>query len=111
VLIEAKFILAEAAADKLRKLIEDNRAGRRICLSVPSMTAFTTRRSISTCTRISSWGPTSMRRRAPWGAVNVYRLAGDDADAMESARDLTTLYAGTPYAQMAKDYLDKLPTI
>jgi hypothetical protein len=41
--------------------------------------------------------------------VQIYRFGDDDGNAIESARDLTTLYTGTRYAALAGDYLDKLP--
>ena len=43
---------------------------------------------------------------------NGVREAGegcDDGNAIESARDLTMLYAGTRYAALARDYLETLP--
>ncbi len=47
--------------------------------------------------------------RGLWGAVGIHRLGGDDAEAMEVARDIVALYPATPEAKLAGAYLETLP--
>jgi len=47
--------------------------------------------------------------RGLWGAVGIHRLGGDDAKAMEVARDIVALYPAAPEAKLAGAYLETLP--
>jgi len=110
VLIEAKFILAEATAAKLRKLVEDNPRWMEDPLVRPEHERlYNESLDLYLHPYLFLGSETEAASRGLWGAVQVYRFVGDDADAMESARDLTALYGGTSYAALARDYLDKLP--
>ncbi|MGH8046783.1 MAG: hypothetical protein ACREKL_06020 [Chthoniobacterales bacterium] len=110
VLIEAKFILAEASQAKLRKLVEDNPRWNEDPVVKPEHDRLTNEAlDLYLHPYLFLGSETEAASRGLWGAVQIYRFTGDDANAIESARDLTTIYAGTRYAAMAKDYLDKLP--
>lgn len=110
VLIEAKFILAEAAAAKLRKLVEDNPRWTEDPLVRPEHDRlYNEALDLYLHPYLFLGSETDAASRGLWGALQIYRFGGDDANAVESARDLTALYAGTRYAALAREYLDKLP--
>ncbi len=68
VLIEAKFILAEAAFSSLKKLVEDNPRWTEDVLVRPEHDRLYNERSTFTCTRICSLVPRRTRPRAACGA-------------------------------------------
>jgi hypothetical protein len=110
VLIEAKFILAEASQAKLRKLVEDNPRWQEDPLVKPEHDRlYNEALDLYLHPYLFLGSETEAASRGLWGAVQIYRFGGADTDAVESARDLALLYPGTRYAAMAKDYLDKLP--
>lgn len=110
VLIEAKFILAEAAFSSLKKLVEDNPRWTEDALVRPEHDRlYNESLDLYLHPYLFLGSETEAAARGLWGAVQVYRFGGDDADAVESARDLERLYAGTRYAKLAGDYLAKLP--
>jgi hypothetical protein len=109
VLIEAKFILAEAAQQKLRKLVEDNPRWDEDPAVRPEHDALVNDAlDLYLHPYLFLGSETEAAARGLWGAVQVYRFVGDGANAVESARDLVALYAGTRYATMATDYLAAL---
>lgn len=110
VLIEAKFILAEAAFASLKKLVDDNPCWTEDVLVRPEHDRlYNEALDLYLHPYLFLGSETDAAARGLWGAVQVYRFGGDDAEAVESARDLTRLYAGTKYAKLATDYLAKLP--
>jgi hypothetical protein len=110
VLIEAKFILAEAAQQKLRKLVEDNPRWSEDPVVRPEHDRLTNEAlDLYLHPYLFLGSETDAASRGLWGAVQIYQFTGDKLNAIESARDLTALYAGTRYAALAKEYLDKLP--
>jgi len=110
VLVEAKFILAEAAQARLRKLVEDNPRWDEDPLVRPEYERlYNEALDLYLHPYLFLGSDTDAASRGLWGAVQVYRFGGDDRNAMESARDLTAFYAGSRYAKLAKDYLDSLP--
>ncbi len=110
VLIEAKFILAEATQAKLRKLVEDNPRWDEDRIVRPERDRlYNEALDLYLHPYLFFGSETEAASRGLWGAVQVYRFGGDDENAIEAARDLTTLYAGTRYASLAREYLDKLP--
>jgi hypothetical protein len=109
-LIEAKFILAEAAFSNLKKLVEENPRWTEDVLVRPEHERlYNEALDLYLHPYLFLGSETDAAARGLWGAVQVYRFGGDDADAIESARDLTQLYSGTKYAKLAADYLAKLP--
>jgi len=110
VLIEAKFILAEAAQQKLRKLVEDNPRWNEDPIVRPEHDRLTNEAlDLYLHPYLFLGSETEAASRGLWGAVQIYQFTGDKPNAIESARDLVALYAGTPYAKLAREYLDKLP--
>jgi hypothetical protein len=110
VLIEAKFILAEAALSSLNKLVDENPRWTEDVLVRPEHDRlYNEALDLYLHPYLFLGSETDAAARGLWGAVQVYRFGGDDAEAVESARDLTQLYAGTKYAKLATDYLARLP--
>jgi hypothetical protein len=110
VLIEAKFILAEATNAKLHKLLADNPRWIEDPLVRPERDRlYNEALDLYLHPYLFLGSETEAASRGLWGAVQVYRFGGDDANAIESSRDLVTLYKGTSYATLAQDYLNKLP--
>jgi hypothetical protein len=46
--------------------------------------------------------------RGLWGAVDIYRESGEIPLAIETSRDITTLYPDSPYATKANEFLSQL---
>jgi len=110
VLIEAKFIRAEATAAKLRKLVEDNPRWTEDILVRPEYyRLYNEALDLYLHPYLFLGSETDAASRGLWSAIQIYRFGGDDMNAIESARDLVMLYPGTRYATQAKEYLDKLP--
>ena len=110
VLIEAKFILAEAAAASLRKLVEENPRWQEDPRVRPEHDRlYNDALDLYLHPYLFLGSEIDAASRGLWGAVRIYRFGGDDRDAIESARDLVQLYPTTHYATLAKEYLDELP--
>lgn len=110
VLIEAKFILAEVAQQKLRRLVEDNPRWDEDPAVRPEHDRLTNEAlDLYLHPYLFLGSETDAASRGLWGAVQIYQFVGDKPNAIESARDLVALYAGTRYAALAREYLDKLP--
>lgn len=110
VLIEAKFILAEATQAKLRKLVEDNPRWTEDPIVRPERDRlYNEALDLYLHPYLFLGSETDAASRGLWGAVQIYRFGGDNENAIESARDLTTLYTGTRYAALARNYLGGLP--
>ncbi len=110
VLIEAKFILAEAAYARLRQLVEDNPRWSEDPLVRPERERlYNEALDLYLHPYLFLGSDTHAASRGLWGAVEVYRFGGDERNAIESARDLTMLYPGTRYATLGKEFLDSLP--
>lgn len=110
VLIEAKYILASAADEALRKLVEENprweedervRPERHrlyheaVDLYLYPYLAFGSRAEVVV--------------RGLWRLIELYRFVGENQLALETARDVVSLYAETPVAKTAADWIASLP--
>jgi hypothetical protein len=110
VLIEAKYILAEATQAKLRKLVDENPRWVEDPLVRPEYERlYNEALDLYLHPYLFLGTETEAASRGLWGAVQVYRFGKDDRNARESALDLTTLYKGTRHAKIAQGYLDNLP--
>jgi hypothetical protein len=110
VLIEAKFILAEAAAANLHKLVEENpRWQEDVRVRPEHDRLYNDALDLYLHPYLFLGSEVDAASRGLWGAVKMYRFGGDDRNAVESARDLVQLYPTTRYATLAKEYLDGLP--
>ncbi|HEY8901797.1 MAG TPA: hypothetical protein VIM61_15400 [Chthoniobacterales bacterium] len=110
VLIEAKFLLAEAAAASLRKLVEDNPRWQEDVLVRPEYDRlYNESLDLYLHPYLFLGSETEAASRGLWGAVKIYQFGGDKKNAAESARDLVTLYPTTRFATLAKEYLARNP--
>jgi len=110
VLIEAKFILAEAAGTSLKKLLEDNPRWEEDLNVIPERNRlYHEAVDLFLYPSLFEGSQAEAAARGLWGAVGIYQLTGEAANALECARDITILYPGTKYAAPAKDFFNSLP--
>jgi hypothetical protein len=110
VLIEAKFILAEAAHRNLARLLDENPRWEEDDNIRPERHRLYHEAVDLYLYPYLFFGSVSdAAARGLWGAVEVYKLAGETRDAIESARDLATLYPDSRYGVLASDFLNSLP--
>lgn len=110
ILIEAKYILAQAAEAQLRKLEKDNPRWQEDLLVRPERNRLVNEAIDLYLYPYLFFGsdvPTASR--GLWGAVGIYRYIGETHNALESSRDLVALYANTPFAKPAGEYIASLP--
>lgn len=109
VLIEAKFILAEAASTALRKLLKDNPRWEEDILVIPERHRLY-HESIDLYLYPSLFvgSETEAAARGLWGAAEVYNLVAEPQNALECARDIAVLYPTTKYAALAAEYMKSL---
>lgn len=110
VLIEAKFILAEAADKTLRKLVEDNPRWEEDLFVIPERNKlYNEALDLYLYPYLFFGSEVEPSARGLWGAIEVYRSAGDLKLAMETARDLVAIYPGTRYTRQADEFIASLP--
>lgn len=110
VLIEAKYILAEAADKALRKLVEENPRWEEDILVIPERhRLYNEALDFYLFPSLFFGSESEPAARGLWGAVGVYQFTGETTHAAEISRDLVTLYPGTKYAALAQKFLDGLP--
>jgi hypothetical protein len=110
VLVEAKYILAEAADKGLRKLLEDNPRWKEDIFVIPERHRLYNEALDEYLYPYLFFGSnTEEAARGLWGAIGVYQLTGESAPALECARDLLRLYPKSKYAARAKVYVASLP--
>lgn len=110
VLVEAKFILARAADDELRKLVAENPRWFNDPRIRPEY-----HRLFNEAIDHYLFAPLFYGSEIPpasrglWSASQLYAFADKKEDAIECARDLLILYPGTPHAELARNFLEELP--
>ncbi len=110
VLIEAKFILAEAAGASLKKLLEDNPRWEEDLNVIPERNRlYHEAVDLFLYPSLFEGSQADAAARGLWGAVGIYQLTGESANALECARDITILYPGTKYAAPAMEFIASLP--
>jgi hypothetical protein len=110
VLVQAKYILAEAADRALRKLVEDNPRWEEDVFVAPERhRLYHEALDLYLHPYLFFGSETEAASRGLWGACGVLQFAGDLEQAAELARDLVTIYPDTPYAVLARKFLDDLP--
>jgi hypothetical protein len=110
VLVQAKYILAEAADKALRKLTEDNPRWQEDVFVIPERNRLyhdALDLYLHSCLFFGS--ETEAASRGLWGACGVHQFTGETAQAAELARDLVAIYPDTPHAALARKFLDGLP--
>lgn len=110
VLVEAKFILAEAADKELRKLIADNPRWEEDVNVIPERhRLYHSALDEYLFPALFFGSGQAAAARGLWGAVGVYNFTGEQHHALECARDIVRLYPSTPQAAKAKEFIDSLP--
>jgi hypothetical protein len=110
VLIEAKYILAEAADKQLRKLLEDNPRWEEDIHVIPERNRLYHEALDKYLFAVLFFGSHSEEAaRGLWGAIGVYKLTGEQAAALECARDLLRLYPQSKYAERTQAFVNSLP--
>lgn len=110
VLIEAKFILAEADSAALRKLVADNpRWEEDIYVRPEHARLYHGALDLYLYPYLFQGSEIEPAARGLWGALQVYDFVGEKSHAQECGRDLVAVYPGTKYAKLATDYIAALP--
>ena len=110
VLIEAKYILADATDQSLRKLVEDNPRWQEDIHVIPERSRlYNEALDLYLYPYLFFGSEVDPAARGLWGAVGVYKFTGETQNALECARDLVAIYPGTSYAKQAQDYINSLP--
>ena len=110
VLIEAKFILAEADGAALRKLVDDNPRWQEDILVIPEHARlYHQALDLYLFPYLFFGSDTLPAARGLWEAAQIYDFVGEKDNALECARDLTTIYPDTPFGPPAKKYIETLP--
>ena len=111
VLIEAKFLLAEAAASSLKTLLHDNPRWQEDPGVVPERNRlYHEALDLFLYPSLFEGAAAAAAARGLWGAIGVYQLAGELPNALECARDISIIHPGTEYAGPADALLAKLQT-
>jgi hypothetical protein len=102
ILMDAKFVLASADFDKLKKLVEDNPKWEEDDLVRPERNAlYHGILDQFLHPHLFHGADEAGASRGLWGAVEVYRWAGDDEAALARAKDLLALYPSSEAAAKA----------
>ncbi len=110
VLIEANYILAEAADKDLRKLLEENPRWEEDIYVIPERhRLYNEALDLYLNPYLFFGSEIEPAARGLWGAAGIYQFTGETAHAAEVSRDLVTIYPGTTYAALAQKFLDGLP--
>jgi len=110
VLVEAKYILAEAADKGLRKLMEENPRWEEDVFVIPERNRlYNDALDLYLHPYIFFGSEIDAAARGLWGASGVYQFTGETTHAAELCRDLVAIYPGTKYAGLAQKFLDGLP--
>ena len=110
ILIEAKYILADASDKALRKLVEENPRWEEDIFVIPERNRLYNEALDQYLYPYLFFGSqVEPSARGLWGAIEVYRFAGDQKQALEASRDLITIYPDTSYARLAGAFVATLP--
>lgn len=110
ILIEARYILAEAADKELRRLVEENPRWEEDEFVIPERHRLYNEALDLYLSPSLFFGSEQVpAARGLWAAAGLYQFTGESAQAAELARDLVTLYPDTTYAPRARQFLDALP--
>lgn len=110
ILIEAKYILAQAAEAQLKKLEEENPRWQQDILVRPERSRLANEAlDLYLYPYLFFGSDTQTAARGLWGAAGIYRHLGETGNALESSRDLVALYPNTPFAKLASEYIATLP--
>ena len=110
ILIEAKLILAQAAHKALDKFVADNPRWKEDVFAIPERNQlYDEALELYLYTALFFGSETNAAARGLWGALEIYRSAGDLKQALEASRDLISIYPDTAYAKQAQAFIETLP--
>ncbi len=109
VLIEAKYIMAEAAGASFRKLVEENPRWEQDLNVIPERNRlYAEALDLYLYPYLFFGSEIEPAARGLAGAVGIYRFTGEDRLAAETAKDIVEIYPGTKYAAEAQSFLEGL---
>lgn len=109
VLLEAKLVLAEAAFQELLELIEENpRWEEDIRVRPERNRLYNQALDLFLYPYLFFGSDDDAAPRGLWGAIRVYRSAGDKEEAAACAEDLALLYPQNPLAAQAREWLESI---
>ncbi len=109
ILIEAKNIMAQAAEKDLRNFLEENPRWEMDSNVIEERHRLYNRvLELYLYPALFFGSDTERSARGLWGAAGIYRLSNQTNLAIETARDIVTLYPDSPEATPAKQYLASL---
>jgi tetratricopeptide (TPR) repeat protein len=110
VLIEAKYIIASAADQRLRDLVEANPRWKEDIYVIPEHARLMNEALDEYLYPYLFLGSErGAAARGLWGAARVCRFVGDLPNALECARDIVSLYPDAPEAASARALIESLP--
>ena len=108
-LIEAKFIMAQARHKDFLKFLKENPRWNEDSRAIPERhQIYNEVLELYLYPALFMGSESDSAARGLWGAVDIYRASGEIPLAMETSRDITTLYPDSPYASKAKEFLSQL---
>ena len=109
ILIEANYLLAQAAEKELKDFLKENPRWD-IDTSVIDKRHRLYNRVLELYLYPSLFFGTNNEKaaRGLWGAIGIYRTSGEERLAIETSRDIHTFYPKTQEAEQARDYLASL---
>ena len=109
ILIEANYLLAQAAEKELKDFLKENPRWD-IDTSVIDQRHRLYNRVLELYLYPSLFFGTNNEKaaRGLWGAIGIYRASGEERLAIETSRDIHTFYPKTQEAEQARDYLASL---
>ena len=109
ILIEANYLLAQAAEKELKDFLKENPRWD-IDTSVIDQRHRLYNRVLELYLYPSLFFGTNNEKaaRGLWGAIGIYRTSGEERLAIETSRDIHTFYPKTQEAEQARDYLASL---
>jgi tetratricopeptide (TPR) repeat protein len=112
ILIEAKFILAQAAHRAFDKFLADNPRWKEDAFAIPERNRlYDEVLELYLHPALFFGSEIHAASRGLWAVVEICKSAGDLKQALEASRDLLFIYPETSYARQAKAFIDSLPDI
>ncbi len=108
-LIEAKFIMAQARHKDFLKFLKENPRWNEDSRAIPERhQIYNEVLELYLYPALFMGSESDSAARGLWGAVDIYRASGEIPLAIETSRDITTLYPDSPYATKVNEFLSQL---
>ena len=105
-LIQAKFIMAQARHKDLLRFLKENPRWKEDPIATPERhQIYNEVLELYLFPALFMGSESESAARGLWGAVEIYRESGEVPLAIETCRDITALYPDTAYASKAKEFL------